>query len=273
MQAFVDELAAEVSPDNTKAVIAALAGVFNFAWVHDLCEDRAPYRGVRLPTIRREIKGRALDGPEQLRLYAAAKEHDRDAGYSLFHPLTRLASGSGARLGELLAVVYDCRHGLDLVGGRLVIAQSVRLVWTNDARRQAAMRISPELKTPGSRAVVPLGPATVEVLRAHRESAQADEGDLVFANPSTGGVLSEWRFRQGWADVKRRSGLEPPRLRFHDLRHTFGSTLLAATSDIVQSSKRMRHSKVSTTLDIYTHELGEDSRENQYDEWLEGHVA
>jgi site-specific recombinase XerD len=50
------------------------------------------------------------------------------------------------------------------------------------------------------------------------------------------------------------------RLRFHDLRHTFASHLIIDLGlDIVQVSRILGHSSVSTTLDIYAH-LFEEAR-------------
>lgn len=42
-----------------------------------------------------------------------------------------------------------------------------------------------------------------------------------------------------------------PHIRFHDLRHTHATILLDAGFPVVQVSKRMRHKRPSTTLDIY----------------------
>jgi integrase len=49
-----------------------------------------------------------------------------------------------------------------------------------------------------------------------------------------------------------------PRLRLHDLRHTFASMWLQLGGDIKELSKQMGHEKVSTTLDFYAHLQPED---------------
>ena len=40
-------------------------------------------------------------------------------------------------------------------------------------------------------------------------------------------------------------------MRFHDLRHTFGSHLIAAGVDLKTVSTLMGHSSISVTVDIY----------------------
>jgi UDP-N-acetylmuramyl pentapeptide synthase len=44
-----------------------------------------------------------------------------------------------------------------------------------------------------------------------------------------------------------------PRLRFHDLRHTFASLLIAEGADVVFVSRKLGHASVKTTLDVYAH--------------------
>lgn len=46
-----------------------------------------------------------------------------------------------------------------------------------------------------------------------------------------------------------------PDMRFHDLRHSNATILLANNIDITTVSKRLGHSQVSTTLNIYSHSL------------------
>ena len=66
-------------------------------------------------------------------------------------------------------------------------------------------------------------------------------------------------------DVVRKYGLHPavkragidtpgkPRLRFHDLRHTFASLLIAQGVNVAFASRQLGHVTVSTTLNVYTH--------------------
>jgi integrase len=49
--------------------------------------------------------------------------------------------------------------------------------------------------------------------------------------------------------------------RTHDLRHAAGSYLFAAGTDIKVIQKALRHTRHSTTADIYTHVFEETQRE------------
>ena len=55
--------------------------------------------------------------------------------------------------------------------------------------------------------------------------------------------------------VLRRAGL--PRVRFHDLRHTFATHALAGGVDAKTLSGILGHTNASFTLDTYTHVTGD----------------
>ena len=52
-----------------------------------------------------------------------------------------------------------------------------------------------------------------------------------------------------------------PLINLHTLRHSAASILIESGVDLLTVSKRMGHSKISTTLDIYTHRLKKDDHE------------
>lgn len=55
-----------------------------------------------------------------------------------------------------------------------------------------------------------------------------------------------------------RSGL--PHMRFHDLRHEHASLLLSGGVDIAVVSKRLGHSTIAVTSDLYSHLLSDANR-------------
>jgi integrase len=75
---------------------------------------------------------------------------------------------------------------------------------------------------------------------------KADD-DLVFANPASGRPLDRSKVRKRFQRACRRAGVRV--VRFHDLRHTFG-TRIAATGEV--SMRRLQewmgHRDLKTTL-------------------------
>ncbi len=60
-------------------------------------------------------------------------------------------------------------------------------------------------------------------------------------------------FTQDWDRKIAITGL--PRIRFHDLRHTHATLLLASGVHPKIASERLGHSKIGITLDLYSHVL------------------
>jgi integrase len=67
-------------------------------------------------------------------------------------------------------------------------------------------------------------------------------------------------FRPAVLRANREADFEilPPGLTFHALRHTYASLCVAAGIDPLRLSRFMGHSKVTTTLAIYTHLFQDD---------------
>ena len=49
-----------------------------------------------------------------------------------------------------------------------------------------------------------------------------------------------------------------PEIHLHGLRHTFATLMISLGYDVVTISKMLGHSKVSITLDVYSHALKEN---------------
>jgi integrase len=114
-------------------------------------------------------------------------------------------------------------------------------------------------KTAKGRRNVALDPATVASLRAHR-TRQAEERlalgpayvdeDLVFCRED-GTPIWPRTFSRAFRAAAGAAGL--PRIRLHDLRHTHATLALESGVHPLVVSERLGHSKVSITLDTYSH--------------------
>ncbi|MCW2980619.1 MAG: site-specific integrase [Solirubrobacterales bacterium] len=78
-----------------------------------------------------------------------------------------------------------------------------------------------------------------------RTAFDADE-DLVFPHPRTGGPLDASRLRRRYKAVLAAAALRP--VRFHDLRHTFGTHCAAAGVPMRTLQEWMGHRDIKTTL-------------------------
>jgi integrase len=193
------------------------------------------------PKVRSREMTTIADGDQPARFLDAAQGERLEA-------LLVLAVTTGMRQGELRALRWK---DVDLDRRVLAVTGSV----TGTAR--AAMTIG----TPksGKTRSVALGAVTVTALREHRRrqveeqlligSERKDQG-LVFCTefgeflPTNTMVLLLHR-------VLARAGL--PRIRFHDLRHTAATLMLANGVHPKIVSEMLGHSTTAITLDLYSH--------------------
>ena len=101
-------------------------------------------------------------------------------------------------------------------------------------------------KTRRSSRAVPLADRVRSALHQHHQhSGHQAEADLVFCHPTTGHVLDPSRVRKRFQQTARRAGLRP--VRFHDLRHTFGTRMAAAGAPLRAIQEWLGHSDYRTT--------------------------
>jgi integrase len=92
---------------------------------------------------------------------------------------------------------------------------------------------------------VPLVPQAAEALeRLRRRGDFTSPSAYVFVN-WLGQRIDDSALRKRYRRAQKASGLRP--LRFHDLRHTYGSLLAAGGVDVVAIQSAMGHSHITTT--------------------------
>jgi site-specific recombinase XerD len=116
-----------------------------------------------------------------------------------------------------------------------------------------------ELKTPRSRRALALPAVVAAALAAHRErqareraaaGEQWREHGLVFPS-SIGTPLGPRNLTRAFHGLLARSGLA--RMRWHDLRHSAASILLAQGVDLRTVMEVLGHSQIGVTMDTYAH--------------------
>jgi integrase len=78
-----------------------------------------------------------------------------------------------------------------------------------------------------------------------------DELDLVFANEVGRPIETQNLLRRSFYPLLEHAGL--PRIRFHDLRHTAATTLLAKGLPVNAVSELLGHSNAAITVGVYGH--------------------
>lgn len=89
-----------------------------------------------------------------------------------------------------------------------------------------------------------------ELDRWSQRTAYAGPDDLVFAHPQTGNPLDRSKVTKRFKAACIVAGVRP--IRFHDLRHTFGTRMVAAGAPLRSVQEWLGHADAQTTQ-IYTH--------------------
>ena len=144
---------------------------------------------------------------------------------------------TGLRRGELLGLKWS---DIDLEKGDLRVQRQIG--------RIDGKIIEMPLKTKNAYRTLPLSADAISVLKIQK--CKVGNSEWVFPSP-TGGPMSPDSVLHMLQRVLKRAGL--PRIRFHDLRHTFATMALQNGVDVKTVSSMLGHYSAGFTLDTYAH--------------------
>ena len=188
--------------------------------------------------------------PEEARAFIQAIHGER------LEALYTLAIATGLRQAEVLGLSWG---DIDLDQRQLTVRTTLQ--------RINGEFLFVEPKTSRSRRTLALPDMVVDALRAHKgrqigERLQAGatwvESDLVFTAPA-GGPLSDRVVRARFYRILETAGLR--RQRFHDLRHSCASLMIAQGVQSREVMETLGHSTIVMTLNCYAHIFQEAQRE------------
>lgn len=228
-----------LSPATLRRIHATLMSALNTAVLRGLIE-RNPAATVELPRVpkSRVETWSAAD----LGRFLEAINDDR------LHLLYLLLGLVGLRRGEAVALRWI---DVDLNAGLLRIEQS--------AVRVGAKSVIGPPKSSSGRRVVAIDDETVrrlhwqqcrQRLEVMRRTGKTASSELVFTTEE-GIQLDPTFVSRHFARLIALHAL--PRIRLHDLRHTSASIGLASGESLVEVSRRLGHSSISITADVYSH--------------------
>jgi integrase len=223
----------KLSPASKAKIRNVMSMIFRHAirwgW---LGQHENPIVMVRVSTKRKKTP--VILAVEEFRaLLAALPDRERLMG--------TICATTGMRVGELLGLKWEDINFKDQTA--------------NVLRSFVDGSIGP-CKTEISQQPVPLDEAVLRELEAWRLVCGFPEpGDWVFASYQTFGKLPMW------PDSLRRKVLQPTARKigitksigWHSFRHTYSSLLAHTGNDVRVVQELMRHAKLSTTLEVYTH--------------------
>lgn len=177
-----------------------------------------------------------LNEPQVGRLLAEVPEH--------WKPLVLLLVSTGLRWGEAAGLrVKD----VDVLAGKLTVLRAMHEL------SGSGEIVFTEPKTERARRTVTFPKTTVGMPLASLLVGKYP-GELVFSAPM-GGPARARNFRRSWLKWVERAGLTG--LRIHDLRHSHAAHLISAGVPLTAISRRLGHTSIAVTSDLYGHLLPE----------------
>lgn len=224
-----------VSPSYQRNIVRVMSSVFAFAIRGGLVRAN-PASQVKLPKVVRK---------EELYLTANQVQELADEITPIYRTLVLTAAYTGMRAGELSALRVK---NIDLMRGRIKVVESL-----SDVRGQLSFHPPKN----GRVRAVGIPPFLVDLLM--EQSAGKPPSDLVFTGP-LGAPLRHGNYYQRHYKVAVSRLVERgdwpehlDALRFHDLRHTNASLLIAQGHHPKAIAERLGHGSIAITMDRYGH--------------------
>lgn len=235
LRKFIADLPEELSDTRKRHVFRTLVPIFNLAVDDGMIRTS--------PTAAKSVKQRVPRPQQKKMLFLDAGQVDALASAITprYRPLVYCAAYTGMRAGELVAL--KVKH-LDLKRGRVTVEESV-----SDVNGHLTPGPTKNKKTRG----FGIPPFLGAMLKEHLGDRQADPDAFVFGEngrPMRHGNVYGRHFKPA---VRAALPEDLHGLRFHDLRHTCASILLANGEHPKAVQERLGHSSIAITLDRYSH--------------------
>ena len=217
-----------LAPKTVRNIHQMIGSAYNLA-IEQKLVTRNPTQGCALLKVEhKEMKTLTSD-----QLDAFFQEAKDSGVFALYY----IDLTTGLRRGELLGLKWS---DIDLEKGDLRVQRQIG--------RIDGKIIEMPLKTKNAYRTLPLSADAINVLMQQRR--KTGNSEWVFPSP-TGGPMSPDSVLHMLHRVLKRAGL--PKVRFHDLRHTFATLALQNGVDIKTVSGMLGHFSAGFTLDTYAH--------------------
>lgn len=215
-----------LTPKTASNILVPLKRMFHHAVVWGIL-TADPTARIQKPRI--EVPEMDYLSPDELQAFLGAVR-------APYMPFFLTAVMTGMRRGELLALKWS---DVDWDRSEIIVQRSL----------YKGGFVSPKTKAATRRIV--MSPHLKDTLRAHNLQARRSDLELIFCNEHGHPLDPDNLVKREFLPALDRAGLR--RIRFHDLRHTYASLLIAQGENVKFVQSQLGHTSAKTTLDRYSH--------------------
>lgn len=225
-----------------RKILVTLGQILSYSVRHRYIDSNPLKEAERPKDTREEEREMKMLTPEDIRSLLEAEPDQK------YKTLYTMAIMSGPREGELLGLKWS---DIDFETKQVHIQRSF-----NKGRWFPT-------KTKTSKRKVDLAPAVIRELRKWKLACPPNELDLVFPNDAGKPMNYSNMVQRYFIPALERAGIVRrdkkikkiigPKIRFHDLRHTYASLMIEQGENIKYIQTQLGHSSPTVTLNVYTH--------------------
>jgi integrase len=228
-----------------RKILVSLGQILNYAVRHRYI-DFNPLREAERPRDQgqdddQEHEKMMILTPDQIKVFLESVKSEK------YRMLFMLAIFSGARQGELLGLKW---RDINWKNKQIHIQRT----FNNGSFFKT--------KTKTSNRKIDIGPTVITALRKWKLACPSNKLDLVFPNAEGNTIDHNNLLKRYFFPAIEKAKL--PRIRFHDLRHTFASLLIEQGENIKYIQSQLGHARPTITLDVYAHLVSSTNQEAAY---------
>ena len=247
---FTEGVSKDLSTSSLRRHKAILSNLFNIAVSENIISYNPMVSTLPIPrSIKAKTQKRILEASEIQKMLKEAKRiYDKYKGkFGVFfqiYPLVLLALATGARRGELLGLEWK---DIDFKNSNIKISKNLVEIGSDVF-----------LETPKTESSIRMVYVDEDVIKVLKDLQKVSRGSFVFSTRE-GKHMTPSHASKAYRNLRDSVDIEG--VRFHDLRHTHASLLIAEGVDYKTVSQRIGHSDIRTTLNLYTHTVVEKEKE------------
>jgi integrase len=247
IQTFIlDKIKSGLAAKTVKDIIIVLKMILKFGIKYKMWKEMPPFEDIRYPTSRESSQMEVLNIADYRKAVNYVKAHFTFKNFGIL-----LVLSTGMRIGEICGLMWS---DFDLHNGVVKIQRTIQRIYIIEGSERRTELIIDTPKTTNSIREIPLSPDLLRFLKSLDKIINKEFFVLTNEEKPT----EPRTYREYYKNLMKHIGIPP--VKFHGMRHSFATSMIAAKVDVKTVSVLMGHSNVGITYNLYVHPSGEQKK-------------